>query len=289
MIRSNRTLTLLRRGEAAIGTWLQLCSPHAARLLAAQGLFDWMLVDFEHTPIDLPTASLILSTVADLSAGRITPLARVLSGTVENIKQALDAGAQGVIVPMVGTAAEAALAVRAARFPPHGERGGGALAAHLGFGVSRPEYLAEVNAQILVGVQIETAQGVDNIEEIVRVPGVDLVFIGPNDLHMALGAPAKFWSDEPAFIAAVGRVQSACQRVGMPLGTLCRDAVNVKARRQDGYAFLGMGSDAHFMLTYAGLQHGERCGIAEPAETWCNHVRLPEIATRPEQLVQAAD
>ncbi len=277
MRRKNRTLDLLRNGRPAIGTWLQLCSPHSARLLAAQGYFDWMLVDFEHTPLDWSTASLILSTIADVSAGRITPLARVLAGTIEHIKQALDCGAQGIIAPMVNSAHEAAEIVKHARFPPAGERGGGALAAHLGFGINRPEYLATINREILVGIQIETQKAVENIDEIVAVPGIDLVFIGPNDLHMSLGLPAKFWSAEPPFLAAVERVRHACAAHDLPLGTLCREASQVKSRLDDGFRFLGMGSDAHFMLTYAGMQHGELRGQPEPPETWCNHVDLPDV------------
>src|SRR5690349_4887474 len=117
-MRDNRTLSLLRDGVPAVGTWLQLHSPAAARMLAAQGLFDWMLVDFEHTPVDLGVASLILGSVSDVSGGRVTPLARVAEGTAPAIKHALDAGAQGVLVPMVRGAGEVREAVRHARFPP---------------------------------------------------------------------------------------------------------------------------------------------------------------------------
>ena len=114
-MRQNHTLKLLRSGQPALGAWLQLVSPNATRLLAAQGCFDWLVVDMEHSPIDVPTATVMLSTIADVSGGRITPLVRLLSGTQENIKQALDAGAQGVIAPLVGTAEEARRVVTAHR------------------------------------------------------------------------------------------------------------------------------------------------------------------------------
>lgn len=270
-MRPNRALALLRDRQPAVGTWLQLHNPHAARLLAAQGLLDWMLVDFEHTPVDLGVASTILTSVADVSAGRVTPLARVAAGSAPCIKHALDAGAQGVIVPMVESADEVREAVRHARFPPAGVRGAGGLAPHLGFGVSRPEYVRRANEQILFGVQIETRGAVDDVERILDVPGVDLCFIGPNDLHLALGCPAKFWSAEPAFVRAVERVRAACAARGVPLGTLCKDAASARARLAEGFTFIGLGSDAHFMLTYCGQQCGELRGLPEP-DSWCDLV-----------------
>ncbi|MFC0626034.1 HpcH/HpaI aldolase family protein [Kribbella deserti] len=278
-LRPNQTLRLLRDGAPAVGTWLQLHSIHATRLLAAQGCFDWMLVDFEHTPVGHDTAAHIFSTISDLTQGRITPLARVATGSIDHIKQALDAGSQGVIVPMIETAADAEAAVRYARFPPLGERGAGGLAPHLGFGVSRPEYIASVNGEILVGVQIETIAGFENVEKILEVPGIDLVLIGPNDLHVSLGLPAKFWSDEPEFRSAVDRVVAACREAAVPVGMVCRDAAAAKDRIEDGFTFLGLGSDAHFMLTLAGQQFGELYDLEEPAETWCNLVRLTTDAT----------
>ncbi|APR85079.1 2,4-dihydroxyhept-2-ene-1,7-dioic acid aldolase [Minicystis rosea] len=270
-MRENRTLSLLRAGKPAIGTWLQLHNPPAARLLAAQGLLDWMLVDFEHTPVDLGTAATILGSIADVSGGRVTPLARVATGSAAAIKHALDAGAQGVIVPMVRTVQEVREAAAYARFPPLGERGAGGLLPHLGFGISRPEYVRRANEQTLFGVQIETREAVDDVERILDVPGVDLCFIGPNDLHLALGCPAKFWSDEPAFVRAVARVREACKVRRIPLGTLCKDAASAKARIEDGFTFVGLGSDAHFMLTYCGMQAGELRGLPDPG-SWCDRV-----------------
>ncbi|MCC6805001.1 MAG: hypothetical protein IT319_19120, partial [Anaerolineae bacterium] len=115
-MRQNRTLARIRQGKPAIGLWLQTGSFHTARLLAMQNMFDWLLVDMEHTPVDLSMASAIFAGIADISEGRCTPLARVPHGTLYHIKQALDAGAQGIVVPMVNTAEEAADAVRFARF-----------------------------------------------------------------------------------------------------------------------------------------------------------------------------
>src|SRR5262249_59934864 len=111
-----------------------------------------------------------------------TPVARVSPGSGDQIKPALDAGAQGIIVPMIKDADEVRAAVRYARFPPEGERGAGGLSPHLGFGVSRPVYIQCVNREIMVGVQIETLEAVENVHEILDVPGVATCFTGPNDL-----------------------------------------------------------------------------------------------------------
>jgi 2-keto-3-deoxy-L-rhamnonate aldolase RhmA len=274
-VRRNEALSLLRAGRPALGAWLQLGSAPAARLLAAQGLVDWLLVDFEHAPVDPATAAAICGSVADVSGGRVTPLARVAAGSMACVKHALDAGAQGVIVPMVHGPDEVREAVRWARFPPDGERGAGGLLPHLGFGISRPEYLRRANAEIIVGVQIETREAVERAPEILAVPGVDLCFIGPNDLHMALGQAPRFWSDEPAFVRAVSRIRAAAAERHLPIGTLCRDAVTARARLDEGFTFVGVGSDAHYLLTYCGMQLGELRGLADPG-SWCDLVRFDE-------------
>ncbi len=111
------------------------------------------------------------------------------------------------------------------------------------------------------------------MSEILAVPGVDLCFIGPNDLHLALGSPARFWSDDPAFTRAVTRIREAAAARHMPLGTHCRHAATARARIDEGFTFVGVGSDAHYMLTYCGAQLGEVRGVADPG-SWCDLVRF---------------
>ena len=223
-MRENRTLSLLRSRTPAVGAWLQLGSPPAARLLAAQGLLDWLLVDFEHAPVDPAAAAIVLGSIADVSRGRVTPLARVASGSVETIKHALDAGAQGVILPMVQDAGEVRRAVRWARFPPDGERGAGSLGAHIGLGVSRPEDALRANAETLVGVQIETADALAGVEAILDVPaGVDLCFSSARPiLHLALGLPPLL--ERGAGVPRRGRADPRRVRsgAGSPIGTPVR-------------------------------------------------------------------
>lgn len=248
-MRSNHTLSLIRQGKPAVGLWLQTHSFHISRIIAAQGMFDWLLVDMEHTPVDLSTASMMMATISDVSGGQCTPLARVAAGTIDQIKQALDAGAQGIIVPMVNTAQDAANAVKFARYPPDGERGGGGLTPQYGFGsTNHVEYIQNANREIMVAVQIESAEAVNNIDAIVDVVGIDLIFVGPFDLHISLGLPPALWSNEPMFLDAVERVIAACERRGIPYGTLTRNAGGAAARIADGYSFIGLGTDLNHLL-----------------------------------------
>jgi 4-hydroxy-2-oxoheptanedioate aldolase len=248
-MRENQTLSLLRAGKPAVGLWLQTHSYHTARIVAAQNIFRWLLVDMEHTPVDLSTASMMFSAIADVSVGQCTPLARVAHGTMYQIKQTLDAGAQGIIVPMVNTAQDAVDVVRFARYPPSGERGAGGLIPHLGFGTtSHIEYVAHANHEIMVAVQIETQEAVENIDAILDTPGIDLAFIGPFDLHLSLGLPPALWSDLPPFQSAIERVIQACKKRAIPYGTLSPNAEGVKARVAEGFTFLSMGTDIVHLL-----------------------------------------
>lgn len=283
-MRRNQTLARLRSGRPVIGTWLQLNCPPATRLLAAQGLVDWMLVDFEHSPPDPLTAQILLGSIADVSASRVTPLARAADTTMTAIELALDCGAQGVVVPMVEDAETAERVVRSAHYPPEGERGAGGLLPHLGLGISRPQYLADGNGEILVGIQIETAAALERLDDILAVPGLDLVFVGPNDLHQSLGLPAQFWSQQPRFLDAIARIKAAAERMGLPVGTLSRNAGEARVRIEEGFRFIGLGSDAHFMLTFAGMEVGAVRDLPQPTGAWCDVVNFPDIGAAEQGL-----
>ena len=270
--RPNSTKHRLRYGQPAVGTWLQTGSPLIARLLAAQGCFHWIVVDLEHSPCDMSALMNILPTISDASAGGVTPLVRVGATGIDHIKHALDAGAQGIIAPMVRSAREVEDVVQYAKYPPKGLRGGGGMLSHYGHGVGRIPYMKRANEEVLVGVQIETADALSELDAIAAVEGLDVLFVGPNDLHMALGLPPKFWSDTPAFLDAVKRIRAAAAKNALSLGTLCPDAASMLARREDGFTFLGLGSDAHFLLTKAGEEFGIWSRQPEPPEGWCNRM-----------------
>lgn len=248
-MRQNMTLARLRDGQPALGLWLQTHNLHTARIVAANKLVDWIAVDMEHTPVDLSTASAIFAAVADVSGGACTPLARVIQGSLVEIRRALDAGAQGVIVPMVNTAEDAAEAVRYSRYPPEGERGAGGFVPHFGFGTtSHIEYVGAANREILVGVMIETRAAIDNIDAILAVPGIDMAFVGPFDLHISLGLSPATWSDSPVFLEAMSTFTEACKRHGIPYGTLSPNPENAAARVADGFTFVGVGTDMSHLL-----------------------------------------
>ena len=255
-MRQNHVLAQLRQGSPSIGLWLQTHSVNIARIIAAQRLFDWLLLDMEHTPVDASTAATALAAIADVSGGLCTPLVRVAHGSMVHIKQALDSGAQGIVVPMINSAQEAADAVRFARYPPLGDRGAGGILPHYGFGTtSHIEYVQNANREILVAVQIELQAAVENIDAIVATPGIDLIFIGPFDLHISLGLAPGLWSDQPSFLAAIKKVIAACRRQGLPYGTLTPNADGAKARLAEGFTLLGLGTDINHLL---GALHAQR-------------------------------
>ncbi len=150
---------------------------------------------------------------------------------------------------MINTAQDAADVVRFARYPPLGERGGGGVLPHYGFGTtSHVEYIQNANREILVAVQIETQAAVENIDAILATPGIDLIFIGPFDLHISLGLPPALWSDQPTFQAAVQKVIAACRQHGIPYGTITPNAEGGKARLADGFTLLSLGTDVGQLL-----------------------------------------
>ena len=234
----------LKRGEPSIGTWLVLPDPFAARMMADVG-FDWLTVELEHAPTRFETAAL---SYLNIAACGCVPLARVPWNTGENIKRVLDTGAWGIVVPMVNSRAEAEAVVRAARFQPLGERSVGGQLHTATFGTDAATYYARANEEILVVVMAEHVRAVENIDEIVSTPGIDAVFIGPNDLLNSMGKPPAFHSDEPEFAAAIQRILDACQRHKVPVGIHVVDPAVAKQRIAEGFQFIAIGSEAGMML-----------------------------------------
>jgi 4-hydroxy-2-oxoheptanedioate aldolase len=248
-MRPNYTLQKLRAGGRAIGYWLGSHNPWISRLIAHQGLLDWVMIDGEHTPVDTSVLALCCGFLADGSQGRVAPMARVAAGTVDQIKRVLDSGAQGVLVPLVNTAEHAAEIVQHAKYPPAGARGNGGMLAHLAFGADRLEYSSEANDHIMVSVQIETREAVANIDAICQVKGIDCAFVGPNDLHIAHGLPPSYWTNTGPFHDAASRVLAAAQRHGVIPGILCANAEQARDRLAEGWRFVGLGSDVSLVMT----------------------------------------
>src|SRR5207245_10595918 len=219
-MKTNHTRAKLKRGESAVGTWLTLPDPVSARLMARVG-FDWLTVELEHTPVNLETAVQSFTVIAGSGC---VPLARVPWNSVENIKRVLDTGAYGVVVPMVNSRAEAEAAVRAARFQPLGERSIGGQLHAANFDTDPATYYARANDEILVVLMIEHVRAIEAAEEILSVPGVDVAFIGPNDLTNSMGKPPVFDSDDKEFKDAVAHVLKTATKHGVAPGMHVLDA-----------------------------------------------------------------
>ena len=242
-MRTNPVKAKLRRGEASFGTWLSLGDLYATRVLARMG-FDWLTLDIEHSAIDWSQATTIFGAIAD--AGCV-PLARVPEGSHHYIKRVLDAGAWGIVVPMVDTVEQAQIAVAAAYYPPTGNRSVGGGMHSMNFGATAGDYYNQANDNILVVLQTESPRGVENAEAIYSLPGVDAIFIGPNDLRFQMRAPDGTFPTAEAHEAMVQRVIEAGKKVKCPTGIHTFDPADALRRAEQGMRFIAVGSDLRFL------------------------------------------
>ena len=235
----------LRGGKSpSIGTWISTSSVVCVDALKELP-FDWFMIDTEHAHVNPET---LAAMVAVLGRGGPTPLVRV--GDVDQylIKQALDAGAGGILVPLVNTEAQAKAAVAFAKYPPAGVRGI-ASAPSTRYGMDLAGYLRRANDETLVGVQIETRQALENLDAIAAVDGVDLLFVGPQDLTLNLGLLDD--RKNPKVREAMRTVVDACDRHGRVAGTLVVDAEEKRAALELGFRFLSLASDVRFLVNGA--------------------------------------
>jgi 4-hydroxy-2-oxoheptanedioate aldolase len=234
----------LREGRCTVGTWLSLVSPIAARFLARQA-FDWLTVDMEHSPVDWTDAAVMLSHIADVGG---VPLVRVPAGRHDHIKRALDAGAFGVVVPMVMNRAEAMACIAACQYPPTGNRSVGGSLHALNFNQSPSEYYAKANDEILVVLQCEHIDAVDRADEIFSCPGIDAVFVGPNDLSASMRDRHGNPPTPESFELSLQRIREACDRHHVAAGIHCFSVREIQKRQAEGWRFLALGSDLSFMV-----------------------------------------
>ena len=223
--------TRIHSGPSLLGTFVQTPSGVVSELVSGLGL-DFVCVEAEHSGMGRET---VQSLVA---AARCPAFVRVAQNASVEIAAALDAGAAGVIVPRIDSADEAAAAVAAARYPPDGVRGLGPGRA-AGYGRTIADYFGRANGEIAVGVQIESVAAVEHIEEIVRVAGVDFVFIGPGDLTVSLGVPFG----DPRVTAAIERVLAAAAGSGTPTGIWTPTAAQAAGWLRRGVQLVILGSD----------------------------------------------
>lgn len=246
-MRSNPVKQKLRSGQPTYGTWLSLGDLYATRVLARMG-FDWLTLDIEHSPVDWSQAAGIFAAVADAAC---VPLARVPEGSHHYIKRVLDAGAWGIVVPMVDTVEQARLAIAAAKYPPQGNRSVGGGMHSMNFAASAGDYYERANDEILVVLQTESPRGVENAEAIYGLPGVDAIFIGPNDLRFQMRKSDGAFPSAQEHEAMVQRVIQAGKKVGCPTGIHAMTPENALERAQQGMQFLAIGSDLRMMTLEA--------------------------------------
>jgi 4-hydroxy-2-oxoheptanedioate aldolase len=247
-MRTNSVKKAMKAGQPSVGTWLSLGSISAARFLARSG-FNWLTVDIEHSLVDWETATHMFASIAD--AGTIV-LARVPANRHDHIKRVLDNGAHGVVVPMVNSRAEAESAVAACLYPPVGNRSVGGNAHALNFDTSGPDYFDHANEEILVVLQCEHIDCVVNAESIFAVPGIDVMFVGPNDLSASMrGKDGKPPSAE-ATKKALDHVLATCKRHKVAAGIHCFSAEEANLRIEQGWQFVAIGSELRMMLTGVG-------------------------------------
>lgn len=246
-MRTNLVKRKLREGKPTFGTWLSLGQLQVSRVLARSG-FDWLTLDLEHSPIDWDQAAAIFGAVAD--AGCV-PLVRVPEGDHYCIKRALDAGAWGIVVPMVNTVGQARTAIVAAKYPPLGNRSVGGSLHALNFAAAAGEYYERANDEILVVLQTESPQGVANAEEIYRLPGCDAIFIGPMDLRFNMRTLDGRSPSDDEHEALVQRVIEVGKKAGCPTGIHVMDPASALERAEQGMQFLAIGSDLRLLTTKA--------------------------------------
>lgn len=243
-MKKNSVRSRLGLGESCVGTWLTLPDPMIANLMARVG-FDWLTIELEHSPTSFESAA---QSFAIIAAAGCVPLTRVPWNTAENIKRVLDTGAWGVVVPMVNSREEAEAAVSATRYAPLGQRSIGGLLHATSFDTDASTYYAKANQEILLVLMVEHVLAVENLEAIAAVPGVDVLFIGPNDLHNSMGCAPAFESEDPRFLAAMDKVLEVCKKRGIAPGIHVADMAAAKRRLAQGFRFIAVASEAGFLL-----------------------------------------
>ena len=246
-MRKNSVKAALKAGLPQVGTWLSLGNVFAARLMARVG-FPWLTVDLEHSPIGWDSAGQLFGAVAD--AGCIC-LARVPRGDHDYIKRVLDAGAHGIIVPMVNTVEEAKIAIAAAKYPPTGNRSVGGGMHAMNFDCTAGEYFKHANDEVLVVLQTESPEGVRNAEAIYSLPGVDAIFVGPNDLSAQMRTPDGQDPSPEAFEAMLQRILTIGKKCRTPVGIHVVSVEVAQMRIAEGWQFIALGSELRFMVTEA--------------------------------------
>lgn len=234
-MRENAVKRLWREDKPALGGWLSIGNTFSAEVMAAQDL-DWLCLDMQHGVIGYDTAVPMLQTI---SATGVTPIVRVPWCEPAMIMKMLDAGAYGIIVPLVNDRAQAEAAAAACRFPPQGIRSHGPTRAayYAGF-----DYLTHANEEVLCIPQIETVEAMENLEDILSVPGIDAAYIGPMDLTISMGITPDQDGEAEEYVQARKRVVESCHKHGVVPGVHSNPGVAAR-RIEEGFRLIRITGD----------------------------------------------
>jgi 4-hydroxy-2-oxoheptanedioate aldolase len=236
-MRPNTVKQKWREGKPAIGGWLGIPSSLTAEVMASQG-FDWVCIDTQHGAIDFNTALPMLQAISTQAA---MPFVRVPWNEPSIIMKYLDAGAYGIIVPMIETREDAERAVWAMRYPPMGMRSSGPFRANLYGGAG---YQDEANNELVLAVMIETPKALENVDAIAGVPGIDVLYIGPSDLSQALGLGPRYDIGNPKHAEAVTRIREAAERNGVIPGVHTNGSAATNRYINEGFKMILLTSDS---------------------------------------------
>lgn len=253
-MRENTALQIWRAGGQTVGGWLSIGNAYTAETMASLG-FDWLCVDLQHGMLSYDDLKYMLPAMSNYDA---MPFVRVPWNEPYEIMKALDAGAYGVIVPMVNNRAEAELAVDSCRYPPDGHRSFGPIRAAMYGGRG---YAREANDHIACVVMVETADGIENLDEIASTPGLDGIYIGPSDLGFALGLSPTSGSQDEKHIETVEKIRVTCQKHGIAAGIHTGSLEMTQRYLNQGFNLVNLGTDSAFL---AGSAAGQ---LAQAKET----------------------
>ena len=241
-MKDRRLKEKLKKNELSIGSWITIGHPAIPEIFATAG-FDWLVIDIEHTTIDFSMVQVLISTI---QANEMAAIVRVSKNEEVVIKKVLDAGADGIIVPMVCSVEDAKKAVEYSKYPPVGKRGVG-LARAQNYGINFEEYRKWVDDHLVIIAQIEHIEGIENLESIIKVNGIDGTIIGPYDLSCSLGIPGQF--EDPRVIRALTTYKNICTQKNLPLGfhVISSDYRKLQEKMDEGYRFLAFSTDFFFM------------------------------------------
>jgi 4-hydroxy-2-oxoheptanedioate aldolase len=247
-----------KQGKAVFGIWAALPSPFAVELMASPDI-GYICVDQQHGLIDYVTA-VPMFTAAE--ARGVVAITRVPANQPWMIGKSLDAGAQGVVVPMINNRAEAAAAVAACRYPPSGIRSFGPIRAAVVGGGRDAQSLGD---SVLCFVMVETREGLDNIDEIAGTPGLDGIYVGPADLALGLGLPPDLDKTEPEHVAAVQRILDACRANGIVAGIQCASGKSGRHYAGLGFGLVTIAKDTSLLQAAARHEIRVANGAEEPS------------------------